>query len=334
MSYMNHPVVRVPLEKGQKTLGYLKDKHLLDPKREIETTPDELIIPVTDEDEANDFVERAEPRKKRKTPYQKIKEGANIPEELKNLMPERYERVGDVLFIKLPSELMDHKEEIGKAYVGVLDMRSVLLQGDIKGQKRIPEVEFIYGDDGETVHLENGVKYKLDASKLMFSSGNIDERVRAAGWNMEDEVIVDMFAGIGYFSLPVAVHGTPEKIYSLEINPISFKYLKENINLNDVSDTIEPWNGDNRDFPRSNIADRIVMGYLHETWKFLPKALDLLDGRGIIHYHSLCKDSEFPDKLEKELDDNIDKDHEVMEHRKIKSYAPHVFHTVSDIEIS
>jgi len=333
MSEIKYPVLRVPLEEGQKTLEYLKDRHLLDSKRKIETTPDELIIPVTDEDEANDYVKRVETRKKRKTPYQKIKEEANIPEELKKLMPERYERVGDVLFIKLPSELMTHKDEIGKAYADVLGMKSVLLQGDIKGQKRIPEVEFIYGDEGETIHVENGVEYKLDASKLMFSSGNIDERVRMAELNVEDEVIVDMFAGIGYFSLPMAVHSSPEKILSLEINPLSFSYLRVNIGLNDVLGIIEAWNGDNRDFPKSNIADRIVMGYLHETWKFLPKALELLDDGGIIHYHSLCKDDEFPAKLEKELDENICRDHEVMEHRKIKSYAPHIFHTVSDIEI-
>lgn len=327
------PVVRVPLEEGVESLERLKEEGLLDPKRKIETRGEELVIPVTCEDVANDFVKTFRSRSESKTPYQQIKEEVDVPDDLKKLLPERYERIGDVLFIKLPSVLYPFKEEIGRAYAEVLDMRSVLLQGDIRGERRIPEVEFIYGDEGETVHTENGVKFKLDASELMFSSGNIDERMRVAKFDVRDEVIVDMFAGIGYFSLPLGVHGSPEKIYSIEINPFSFKYLQENIELNSVSDVITPWNGDNRDFPKENMADRVIMGYLHETWKYLPKALDLLDDGGIIYYHSLCKDIEFPAKLEKELGDNIYKDYDVMEHRKIKSYAPHVFHTVSDIEI-
>ncbi len=333
MEKKKYPVVRIPLEKGQETLEYLKEEKLLDPERRIERTEDELIIPVVEEDEANDFVEKCVSRERKKTPYQKIKENVNIPDRYKKQLPDRYERVGDVLLIKLPNRLYDFKEEVGRAYADILDMKSVLLQGDIRGKKRIPEVEFIYGDEGETVHVENGIKFKLDASKLMFSSGNIDERVRVAELDVDGEVIVDMFAGIGYFSLPLAVHGNPDKIYSLEINPVSFRYLEENIKLNGVSETIEAWNGDNREFEKEGGADRIMMGYLHETWKFLPKAVDLLDDEGIIHYHSLCKDTDFPAKLEKEIDDNIDKDHDVMGHRKIKSYAPHVFHTVSDIEI-
>ena len=142
-----------------------------------------------------------------------------------------------------------------------------------------------------------------------------------------------MFAGIGYFTLPMAYHGGPDKIYSLEINPVSYGYLNDNIELNEVEDVVETWNGDNRDFDKKNIADRVVMGYLHNTWKFLPKAIDLLEDGGTIHYHSLAKDKNYPKNVKKELKEHIDKDFKIDDIRKIKSYAPHVFHVVVDVEV-
>ena len=138
--------------------------------------------------------------------------------------------------------------------------------------KRKPIVEPIYGDKNETIHLENGIRYKLDVTKIMFSSGNIDERISMGEIVKEGEKIIDMFAGIGYFTLPMAVYGNPEVIHSIEINPVAFSYLKENIELNDVKNIVNPWLGNNQDFSKSDTADRVVMGYLHENWKYLPKA--------------------------------------------------------------
>ena len=76
------------------------------------------------------------------------------------------------------------------------------------------------------------------------------------------EIVVDMFAGIGYFSIPMAVHSKPEKIVSIEINPESFNYLKENLRLNRVEDIISPVLGDCSTAAPEGIADRVIMGYM------------------------------------------------------------------------
>jgi len=330
MNEKDHPIIKVPKRKGQKTLRKLKEEDNLDPDRMIRSEGDLLIFPVKEDGDLSD--EEPEFREERIKPYERILKRLDLPNSKKDKLPENWEMIGDVLLIKLPEGLFEHKDQIGKVYADVLNAKTVLLQGMIKGKKREPEVEKIYGEDTETIHLENRIRYKLDTSQIMFSSGNIDERIRMSEAVEKDETVVDMFAGIGYFSLPMAVHGEPEKVYSLEINPTAFRYLKENVKLNKVADTVEPRHLDNRNFTFSN-ADRVVMGYLHETWSYLDKALEFLDGSGFIHYHTRSVDSRYPEDVKEELDHNLETEFKILDIRRIKSYAPHVFHVVADIEL-
>ncbi len=330
MSEEDHPIIKVRKEKGQKTLRKLKREDNLDSDRRIRSEGDLLIFPVKEDGDLSD--EEPEFREKKIKPFKRIFELLDLPNSKKDKLPDNWEMIGDVLLIKLPEELIEHKDQIGKVYADVLNAKTVLLQGMIKGKKREPEVEKIYGEETETIHIENEIRYKLDTSQLMFSSGNIDERIRMSEAVEKDETIVDMFAGIGYFSLPMAVHGEPEKVYSLEINSTAFRYLEENVRLNKVEGKVEPWHGDNRNFAFSN-ADRVIMGYLHETWRYLDKALEFLDGSGFIHYHTRSIDSRYPQDVKDELDDNVKTEFKILDIRRIKSYAPHVFHVVADIEL-
>ena len=212
-------------------------------------------------------------------------------------MPRKWELLGDVLVIRLPLELMPFKADIAETYAEVLHARTVCLEtGGISGLHRTPQVEVIFGDGTETVHKENGILYKLDVTKVMFSSGNMDEKKRMATLDCRGETIVDMFAGIGYFSLPLAVHAMAERVVACEINPVAFGYLVENIGLNDVVDVVQPFLGDNRDLPGKHWADRVLMGYVGITEQFLPKAFELVKSGGVIHYHEVCPIDEFPER--------------------------------------
>lgn len=66
-------------------------------------------------------------------------------------------------------------------------------------------MEILVGDNGWVDHRENGILYSLDATKCMFSWGNLSEKLRMARLDCKDEVIVDLFAGIGYYVLPFLV---------------------------------------------------------------------------------------------------------------------------------
>jgi len=275
------------------------------------------------------------------TPLNKIKKTLikEIPKELVNKLPDKWEKIGDVLTITLSSSLFEYENLIGKKYAEILNCKTVLNNiGRINGEFRVPNVEIIYGSKNtETIHKENGVKYKLDPQKIMFSSGNMDERIRMAYISNENEIVVDLFAGIGYFTLPIAIYSKPKKIFACEKNQIAYDYLNENIILNDVSSIVETRKGDNRTVSPKNIADRVVMGYINETEKFLPIAMNCLHNHtGIIHYHNTFPEKTIPNKAIKIVESEIEKNGckvELLDYFHVKSYAPGISHYVFDIKI-
>ena len=273
------------------------------------------------------------------TPFDKIKKKISgiIPDDLVDSIPRSWEKIGDILIIKFPENLSNYKRTLGEVYANVLGCRAVLNDKvGIVGEFREPDVEVVFGSsDTETVHKENGIRYKLDPQKIMFSSGNMDERIRMANVSNKNEVVVDFFAGIGYFTIPMAVYSKPRKIYACEKNPVAYDYLRENIVLNDVTDIVEPVFGDNREVAPENIANRIVMGYIGDTESFLPIAIKSLKaGKGIIHFHEKYSDSFVPDQpldYMKKIAGELDRKIKLIQYRKVKSYAPGVSHFVFDV---
>ncbi len=325
---------------AEKVKNELLEMGLLDDSRKIKRYGDKVEIPVfaVPNIKVNFEIVEQEEYLERKVflPLEEIKEllKGKISREDFEKLPRKWEKLGDVLVIKLHG--IKEKRKVAEVYAKVLKCKAVLEDvGGIKGIERKPCFKLVYGKDTETIHVENGIKYKFDVSKIMFSSGNIDERIRMAGVANKNEVVVDMFAGIGYFTLPVAVYGKA-KVYACEINPIAYEYLKENILLNDVCHLVKPLLGDCREVAPRNIANRVIMGYL-DSIKFLPYALEILKGEGIIHLHQKCKEEEFPHHLFNEAK-KIVKEHgkeaEMIFYKKIKSYAPRIIHGVIDIKIS
>lgn len=275
------------------------------------------------------------------TPLNQIKKllSNEIPSELICCLPDKWEKIGDVLTIKLNESLKIYQEKIGEKYAEILHCKTVLNDvGGISGTYREPKVGILYGSKNtETIHKENGIRYKLDLQKIMFSSGNMDERKRMANISNKNETVVDLFAGIGYFTIPMAVYSKPKKIFSCEINPIAYEYLCKNIVLNHVTSVVKPLLGDNRTTAPKNIADRVILGYINDTYRFLPTAIDCLkNNTGIIHYHDVFSNELIPEKplkIVQEIAEKYDTKAKLLKYKYIKSYAPGVSHIVFDVKI-
>ncbi len=273
------------------------------------------------------------------TPYEQIVEvlSSCIPEPVVYDLPQRWEKIGDVLVLRVPDSLNAYKEMVARVYANVLRCRSVLEEyGAISGVYRKPRVRLIFGDNQtETVHVENGIRFRLDPKEIMFSSGNVDERKRMATVAGREEQVLDLFSGIGYFAIPMAKFSTPKKIVACEINPVAYRYLKENIVLNDVVDILDPVFGDNRKTAPEQWADRVLLRYLDNTKSFLPLALKALKQKGgILHFHEVYPHENIPDIAFQEIKSiatNYFKNIELVNWKIVKSYAPGIVHAVLDI---
>ncbi|ASJ04663.1 tRNA(Phe) (4-demethylwyosine(37)-C(7)) aminocarboxypropyltransferase Taw2 [Thermococcus barossii] len=258
-----------------------------------------------------------------------------LPGELIQMLPKHWVQIGDVLILPLRPELEPHKHQIAEVYAQVLGVKTVLRKGRIGGEFRETNYELLYGNDAITVHVENGIKYKLDVARIMFSPANVKERVRMAKVAKPGELVVDMFAGIGHLSLPMAVHGKA-RVIAIEKSPYTFRFLVENIELNRVQDRMTAYNIDNRDFPGEDIADRVLMGYVGKTHEFIPKALSIAKEGAVIHYHNTVPERLMPRepfetfrRIAREHGYEVEKLNELV----IKRYAPGVWHVVVDVRV-
>lgn len=326
-------------------LAALLREGLLDPSRKI-ASGEEVLVPVRPREDLPAVAARLgarlveadlAPREERHTPHARVL--ALLPPAIRPLAPEKWEKLGDVLVLRLAEEALPHARELAAAYAQALACKCVVRDpGGVAGELREMQGELLFGDDPVTTHVESGVRYRLDASRIMFSSGNMLERKRAARLQARGEVVVDMFAGIGYFTLPVAMRSGAAKVIALEKNPLSFRYLQENVRLNGVEGVVEPWLGDNRDYPREGIADRVLMGYFPGTAAFLPKAMRLLKPQGgIIHYHGTAHADKWKDEMTRALlaaARQCGAVVAVQEARSVKSHSPGVVHAVLVARVS
>ncbi|RLF65387.1 MAG: class I SAM-dependent methyltransferase family protein [Thermoplasmata archaeon] len=333
--------VKVPKEDAERVHKILLKRKIIDIS--LRTLRDEkyvyfpVVAPIVIEN--TELVRMNFPKKNMLNPKDKIRHELlkRVPKEIVEIVPEYWEVIGDAVIIKLPEDAEKYKKAIGESFAIALGKKDVYLDKGVEGELRKPRFELIYGTGGPTIHKENKVLYKLDPARIMFSSGNIDERIRMSRLNITDEIIVDMFAGIGYFSLQIAVHCNPRLIYAIEKNPEAFEYLKENILLNNVNDTVIPILGDNRNVSPEGIADRVIMGYLHKTHKFLRRALEILKPEGgIIHYHDLVHNYGGIEEAKRRalnILENAGYRMSVLSSRYVKSYSPNVWHVVLDLKV-
>lgn len=276
---------------------------------------------------------------------QLLNEKLKLPKKEQTLLPSSYQKIGDIVIINIKPPLWKYDKKIGKIILGnIPNTRTVCRKTDfIKGKFREPNIKIISGEKNtETIHKEHGIEYKLDVAKIMFSKGNINERQRLIDQVSEGETVVDMFAGIGYFSLGIAKFSEAKKIYSMELNPESYHYLWENIKLNQVTDKVVPMFGDCREECESlsemgRIADRILMGLLPTPKEYLDSVMKIIKNHGTIHYHSTLGKEEGYEKLMMEINTialRYGMQVELINFKEVKSYAPNVNHVVLDVKIS
>jgi tRNA wybutosine-synthesizing protein 2 len=309
---------------------------LIDLRRKILTRQRLVEIPVKDSLPGYQMIYQEQPEFFKRTPeLAELLKGKMDSNQLK-FLPRGWFILGNVIIVKIQPQIEHFKYQIGEALLSIYPRcRSVLRDFGIEGSLREPVREIISGDTSETIHRENGVLFKLDAIRIMFSQGNLRERIRMSRLGQGD-VVVDMFAGIGYFTIPMAVHARPKKILAIELNPIAYRYLVENIMLNHVQSIVNPVLGDCSIETPCGIADRVVMGYVGTTNRYLKMGIKALRPGGVLHYHQTIPSWQFPEAAVVDVAQaaaQLGLKAEILCCARVKKYSPGVVHAVVDARI-
>ncbi len=334
---------KVPINKGEKIRKFLLDNNLLNKNYKLKKEDNFLYIPLTDLNESiknslneiigfAEFVEVEEDILKKSKKKQTISFREYLINNFKKEIEKEhislsYDIIGDIVIIQVSDEINESiKKKIGNTALKLIPSVKAVFRrkSDIKGEFRIRELEFLAGEYKTlTLYKENGYRLWVDVEKVYFSPRLGWERKRIMEKVQPNDIVVDMFCGVGPFSIACK---TAKKIYAIDINPNAIKLLKKNIELNKLQNKIIPILDDVKKVHVK--GNRIIMNLPKYSHLFVDKALDIVEENGVIHYYTIGKD--FSDAVE--LFKSKCKC-EILEKRIVKSYSPREYVMVLDIKI-
>jgi tRNA (guanine37-N1)-methyltransferase len=268
------------------------------------------------------------------------------PDELR-LLYTSYDIVGDIAVVRVPENLALRTQTIAEALLQThKQVKTVLRQiSPVAGDFRLRDLEWVAGEKKtETVYKESGCLFKVDLEKCYFSPRLSYERMRIAKLTQPNEVIVNMFAGVGCYSIIIAKHSCPKKIYSIDINPAAIRFLKDNARLNRVETRVLPILGDAKETIETRlqrVADRVIMLLPEKAYEYVETALQALKPNGgVIHYYDFehsAKDENAIEKTGKKVSEKLKTlgvVFYILSSRIVRTTGPNWHQVALDIKIS
>ena len=253
-----------------------------------------------------------------------------------------FDQIGDIIVIRIPDSLLSKKKIIGGIILErVSTAKSVFYQSsDVEGDFRTRSLELLAGEDRtETEYKEYGCRFAVDVEKVFFSPRLSTERERIANLVQDEEIVVNMFGGIGMFSILVAKNKKCT-VYNIDINPIASKLCEKNISLNKLVGEVICINGDAAKIIKGrleNKGDRTLMLLPERSDEFLESAILATRNNGIIHYYSHIhadKKQDAPKLSEQHYLELTKMKSEILNSKIVRAVGPRYYQTVVDVKIT
>ena len=329
---MERPCVVVAREDGEATRQRLADADLIDEEFGIEVVDGEIHIPITEPDAVPEDLTVTRRDVPARTPQR-------TPADLLGYEP-TYERLGDVVLVDEDDE--EAAGEIaGAVMASDIPVRSVLNRDSkVKGETRVRDWK-VLADEGderpptETVHREYGHEFAVDVAEVYFSPRLATERNRVVEQVGPGEHVLDMFAGVGPYAIPMATAGA--EVVACDLNPDAIEYLRENAERNGVADRITTHVGDVRGLTDeyADWADRLVMNLPHTAAAFADAAVAFAGDSCVVHLYDIQHEDDPFERARSALEDAAGDEYEVtvLEERVVRSYAPHELNVCLDARL-
>jgi len=256
-----------------------------------------------------------------------------------------FDIVGDIAIIKAPSNTSDAQTVAKQIMETHKKIRTVFSQtSPVENTHRIRKLTLLLGENTTLAnHREAGCIFKVDVEKCYFSPRLSHEHLRIAHQVSREETVINMFAGVGCFSVIIAKTVPKTKVYSIDINPTAYQLMTENIQINNVKDSVYPLLGDSKELVETQLqgtADRVLMPLPELALQYLPTAVSALKKTsGQIHYydfeHAIRQENPV-EKTQQKVAETLDKlgvKYRFNHTRIVRSTGPNWYQTVLDIQI-
>ncbi|MFD1571908.1 class I SAM-dependent methyltransferase [Halorubrum laminariae] len=327
---MSVPCVAVARERGEHVRERLADADALDSDHEIAVDGNTIYIPVSDPERVpSDLAEQIEMRDAAE------RDRPKTPAEILGFEPS-LERLGDIVIVD--EDDPDRAAAIAEAVMASdLLCETVLNRASpIEGELRVRQWDVLAGNGTETVHREYGHAFALDVAEVYFSPRLATERHRVVTQVDAGETVVDMFAGVGPYAVPMASRGAD--VVACDLNSTAIEYLRANAERNGVADRVTAIAGDVRETTTeyADTADRLVMNLPHSADEFLDTAVALAGDECALHYYDIQhEDDPFgpgTEAIRAAAGDEYAVD--VETERLVRSYAPHEYNVCLDVRLT
>ncbi|MDO8726454.1 MAG: class I SAM-dependent methyltransferase family protein [Candidatus Methanoperedens sp.] len=321
---MESQYIRASKNRGELTRRELIELGVVDKKLKIRTENDDLLIPVLKHIEGYDIgigdfeeviIERS-------------------PAQILGFSP-AYEQIGDIAII---DRNQPQAQEVAKVLLKQNRIKTVLqAETSVTGEYRTRSVSVLAGEKRtETLYRENECRYRLDLSKVYFTPRLSTERMRIADKIKDGDKVVDMFAGVGPFSILIAKKFPSAQVIAIEKNPDAVRYLKENVKLNRVKN-VKIIDGDAREAVKEiSGADHVIMNLPHTSIEFLEAAFGILKNGGIIHFYAMAHENDLFDGILKRIEEvagHSGLQIVPLDKRIVRPYAPYQFNICIDFQV-
>lgn len=252
-----------------------------------------------------------------------------------------FDQIGDIIIVRIPDSLLSKKKIIGKTLLEqVKTAKSVFYQSSsVEGDFRTRDLEILAGvDKTETEYKEFGCRFIVDVEKAFFSPRLSTERDRIADLVQDGEIVINMFGGVGMFSI-IAAKRKKCTVYNIDINPIAAKLCEKNIKLNKLVGKVVSIHGDAAKIIEEQFrdqGDRVLMLLPERSDEFLNSAILATKSNGIIHYYSHIhadKKSQAAKLSEKHYLDTTPIKSKILNSKIVRAVGPRYYQTVVDVRI-
>ena len=253
-----------------------------------------------------------------------------------------FDQIGDIIIVRIPDSLLAKKKLIGETLLNEVKIaKSVFYQASaVEGDFRTRNLEILAGEDKtETEYKEFGCKFTVDVENAFFSPRLSTERERIANLVQDGETVVNMFAGVGMFSIMIAKKKKCT-VYSIDINPIAAKLCEQNIISNKLVGNVISIKGDAAQTIQEqleNKSDRTLMLLPERSDEFLKFAVNATKSGGTIHYYSHIhadKKSNAGKLSEEHYLQVTPVKSEILGSKIVRAVGPRYYQTVVDAKIS